>query len=276
MTDALRRMILLPSALLIRTVEVNAYDLSQIFYVKSGRLWMSNMGNNLIQVDTDGTTIEQLHSDGPWCVTEKGALLYVCIREHRICIIKKIVNETTTFLENEELKTCIDIHSSYINGDILVLMDIRDARRSVPSLYKITRYTEKGVKIQDIEKSKKGQRWLVWDYARIAENRNGDIIISCLGNQEVEGMNRSGEHRFTYSHPKDENPGDICTDKYGHILVAYDASIHLLDEDGKFQKILLRNSSSYRFRSLCLDDKQNLYVATERDIIKVYKYLKEE
>lgn len=147
--------------------------------------------------------------------------------------------------------------------------------------HKITRYDENGLKIQDIWINDRIQGWefssIEYAYTCITENKNGDIIISGNQYETVVGMDRSGEHRFRYSHPKNLTPMDICTDKYGHILVAFNSSIHLLDEDGEFQTILLKNvSSNILFTCLCLDDKQNIYVGNDRGILNVYKYLKDE
>lgn len=75
-----------------------------------------------------------------------------------------------------------------------------------------------------------------WWHAYITENRNGDIIISNYISKIVVGMNSLGGSRFTYSNPEEEFTRGICTDKYGHRLVAYDTCINLLDEDGTFQK----------------------------------------
>lgn len=75
-----------------------------------------------------------------------------------------------------------------------------------------------------------------WWHAYITENRNGDIIISNYISKIVVGMNSLGGSRFTYSNPEEEFTRGICTDKYGHKLVAYDTCFNLLDEDGTFQK----------------------------------------
>lgn len=115
-----------------------------------------------------------------------------------------------------------------------------------------------------------------WWHAYITENRNGDIIISNYESKKVVGMNSLGGSRFTYSNPEEEFTRGICTDKYGHKLVAYDTCINLLDENGTFQKKMLRNMSGKFFTSLCLDDKQNICVGNNHGIVKVYKYLKDE
>lgn len=256
-------------------------NLLHIAYVKSGRLWVADqMDSALIQVDTKERIKETVYSSGPFCVTKNDALLYASSNdEFGTCIKKKTLKKTITLLKTEKMEHVIGIHSSLINGNILILIGIRDATKGSGhdySFYKITRYDKNGVKIQDIKIDDWGQGLLHWVSACITENMNGDIIISRIGMNAVVGMDRSGGHRFRYSNAENLTPRGICTDKYRHIMVAFSTCIHLLDEDGIFQKILLTNMSTNYFTCLCLDDKQNLYVGNESAIVRVYKYLKDD
>lgn len=278
MTDTLASIILLPSAILTLTVDTPFWDISRIAYVASGRLWVMDRSGRLIQVDTSENIIEEVESQRPYCVTSEGNLLYVTKTfdededkdEYDImCIKKKSLSSNFTLLKTEKLEAVRDIHSSFINGDILVLIEMRERSRRP---YKITRYNEYGKKIQDIKKDD----W--WCIEYITENRNGDIVISA--EYKVLGIDSSGEDRFSYSHPENEIPGDICTDTYGYILVDFSISIHILDQDGVFQRILrdiIDVSESTDFiASICLDEKSNLYVGTNRGIVQVFRYLKNE
>lgn len=241
----------------------------------------------LVQVDINGHTLESYNSSGPCCVTKDDALLYVSRPsdddddddyeydydyEYGVCIKEKTTERTFTLLKTKIFEDVICIHSSLFNGHILVLLE---TTKATECFYKITRYDKYGLKIQDIDIDERAQGRLNWYHnAHITENRNGDIIFS--GRKEVVGIDRSGGHRFTYLHPEDETPSDICTDTYGHIIVAYHTSVHLLNEHGTFRKILLRNMSVTDFVSLCLDEKQNLYVLNDQGTVKVYKFLKDE
>lgn len=289
MTDALDRLLLLPFAIITLNIDTPFYEISKISYVRSGRLWVIDNGcGDLIQVDTDGNQKDEVDSKGQFCVTKDDALLYTSFKfeddedgeddeddEYDLCIKKKTSQETVTLLKIEKYEEVCDIHSSAINGHILVLIcDVRVPTSPPLYMFKITRYSENGVKIQDIKVDDLGRRW---DQRNgFTENRNGDIILSIDKLESVVGMDSSGGRRFTYSNPDDFTTMDICTDKYRHILVAYDTCIHLLDEDGTFKKTLLTHSPSHNHTCLCLDDKQNLYVGTDRGIVKVYKYLKDD
>lgn len=286
LTDALDRLVPLPFAILTLNIDTPIYEILKISYVRSGRLWViDSYDGDLIQVDTDGNLKDEVDSNGQFCVTKDDALLYTSIKfeddeddeddEYDLCIKKKTSQETVTLLKTEKYEKVCDIHSSAINGHILVLFNVRVPTFPPLYLFKITRYSENGVKIQDIKVDDLGTRWL---YQRngFTENRNGDIILSNDKLDSVVGMDSSGGRRFTYSNPDDFTTMDICTDKYRHILVAYDTCIHLLDEDGTFKKTLLTNSRRHNLTCLCLDDKQNLYVGTDLGIVKVYKYLKDD
>lgn len=295
LTEGLGRLILLPSANPTLTIDTPLQNIKQIAYVKSGRLWMmSNLAYELYQVDTNGNMKEEVCSSGPFCVSKDDALLYKSDRfiedededededddKYGDRIKKKTSRISITLLKAEKSEDVVGIYSSFVNGHILVLIQISTVTESPLKRrfsHKITRYDENGLKIEDIWIHDRIQEWRFLSYAYITENKNGDIIISSNGYNTVVGMDRSGEHRFRYSHPENLTPMDICTDKYGHILVAFEYSIHLLDEDGEFQKILLKNmSSNIVFTCLCLDDKQNIYVGNDRGIVNVYKYLKDE
>lgn len=282
MTDALGRMILLPSAIFTITIELPCYNIGNISPVKSGNLWVTIDGySEHIQVDIDGNIIQRVDLPGLHCVTEDGALLYTSDpafndeNERSICIRKRISLRTVTLFKTDNWGKVIAIHSSLINGHILVFMCKHNPTDFVYVSHKITRYDNNGMKIQDIWKNDKAEEWRFMQFACMTENTNEDIIIS-YDETTIVGLDRSGGHRFMYSHPEDLTPMDICTDKYGHILVAFTTSIHLLDEDGTFQKILLRNMSENDFSCLGLDERQKLYVGHDCRIVKVYKYLKDD
>lgn len=295
LTAILDRMNLLPSAIHTLTIDTPFKTTKQISCVKSGKLWMmleSVTGYKIFQVDNNGNKKIKVYSSGPFCVSEDGALLYKSDpiyededededEDKSGDRIKKQTSQISiTLLKTEKLEDVVGIYSSFVNGNILVLIQIPTVTESPWQhhfSHKITWYDENGLKIEDIWINDRIQGWRFFSNAYITENKNGDIIISGGGYKTVVGMDRSGEHRFRYSHPENLTPMGICTDKYGHILVAFKSSIHLLDEDGAFQTTLLKNvSSRIKFTCLCLDDKQNIYVGNDRGIVNVYKYLKDE
>ncbi|XP_052672751.1 uncharacterized protein LOC128155189 isoform X2 [Crassostrea angulata] len=88
--------------------------------------------------------------------------------------------------------TPISIHSSHINGDMLVGM------RKDGGGARVTRYNKKGEEIQNIQKDNKGQE-LYGTTHYITENINGDICTSDYDNKTVVVVNKSGQRRFSYT-----------------------------------------------------------------------------
>lgn len=165
----------------------------------------------------------------------RGDLLYAemsDMNEIGICIKRKTDEKTDTLPKTEKFEDVIAIHSFLINGHILVFIRIRGVterfRTAVP-YFNITKYDQNGVKIQGIDLDDWVQRRLGNNDTCITENRNGDIIIFGHEMKEVVGMDMSGGRRFKYLNAKGLIPNGICTDKYGHILVAFYDSIHLLN-----------------------------------------------
>jgi sugar lactone lactonase YvrE len=71
-------------------------------------------------------------------------------------------------------------------------------------------------------------------------------------------------------------PDGICTDVLDHILVCDDFSkaVHILDQDGQFLSLLITEQhGQYIPCSLCVDDKNNLYVGQRgTNVVKVCIY----
>lgn len=230
-------------------------------------MWISDL-YTIKEINEDGHIIMKLDVDfGIYGrhTTRCGNLLF--LKDHSVYILTSN-GEIRNLYINACEHSCI--HASKITSDIFVAASNW-----------VTRYSEKGKKLEKIQVDDKGKDLYVRPNY-ITENSNGDIIVSDETRKAIVVVDKVGRHRFNYKgyHSLPEfNPRGICTDVFGHILVCnysyLDPSVHLLDENGHFLTSLL---TKYRFDEdlpldVCVDDKHNLYVGCgSKNILDVYKY----
>jgi tripartite motif-containing protein 2/3 len=261
----------------VRKFKVN--DVHRTFHMsldKSGRLWASDIDDDLFQTDLQGNQLQKIQSSGGYgyhTVTQDGELIFAD-RDKKV--IKKITKDDkiTELIKTTgwfQAWTPISIHSSHINGEILVGM-VKDGEA------RVTQYNKTGKELQNIHRDNKGQGLYVNPHY-IAENINGDICVSDYDKQAVVVVNKSGYHRFSYTGQGSRfSPYGICTDVLGQILVCNgslaSADVYVIDKDGRFLSRLLTPRWVYCPYSVCVDDENNLYVGQYlTNTVTVYKYL---
>ncbi|XP_062595587.1 tripartite motif-containing protein 2-like [Saccostrea cucullata] len=276
------------SASVTKVREFNVPGVDEVYHVsldQPDRLWISDSDGNLVQTDLQGNVIQKIKtSEGPGyhSVTQDRGLIFTDKDNN---VINRITqdNNITEFIKTGDWSP-VSIHSSHINGDLLVGMGKLTKAKGLFKMKKnkeeskITRYNKTGKVLQNIERDNKGQR-LYSGPIYITENINGDICTSDIIKEVVVVVNKSGQHRFSYTGQKSGfNPLGICTDVLGHILVCDDVSdtVHLLDQDGQFLSLLLTKQQGVEDPvSVCVDDENNLYVGQQyTNTLTVYKYLK--
>ena len=252
---------------------------SNAFHVsleKSNKFWVSDgvernfhpkcvPKNYLVQTNPEGAVLYQIQTsggEGYHTVTDEENLIYA---DRVKKVINKITknNEPTEFIKTGDWEP-LSIHSSRINGDILVGM-IKGGEA------KVTRYKRTGREIQKIQKD------TMYRYPHyITENINGDICTSDIGKQAVVVVDGQGYYRFYYKGQKRNfSPYGICTNTIGHILVCdYNEAVYLLDQDGHFLQHIFTKDDPVFPSSVCLDDKNNLYMGNAvTEIVTMYRYL---
>ncbi|XP_022343914.2 uncharacterized protein LOC111136994 [Crassostrea virginica] len=239
---------------------------------KPGRLWVSDGIGNLVQTDLQGNLLQKIQTSGKeegyHTATQDGDLIYTDRYKkviYRITLDRKI----TEFIKTGDW-TPLSVHSSRINGDLLVGMIIIGEA-------KVTRYSKAGKEIQNIQRDNQGQGLYKWPHY-ITENINGDICTSDYNKDAIVVVNKSGQHRFSYTGQGSEFiPYGICTDVLGHILVCDNTSntVDLLDQDGGFLSVILSPQQGVkRPYGVCVDDENNLYVVQQwTKTVSVYMYL---
>ncbi|XP_065938505.1 E3 ubiquitin-protein ligase TRIM71-like [Magallana gigas] len=262
------------SSAVTKVREFKVPGVSRVYHIslgKSGRLWVSDYIGNLFQTDLQGNKLQMIRtsgeSEGYHTVTQGGGLIYT-EKYHKV--INRITpdNSITEFIKTGDW-TPFSLHSSHINGNMLVGM------RKYEEV-KVTRYNKTGTEIQNIQRDNKGQEL----YSRpdyITENINGDVCVSDYNKHAVVVVDKSGQHRFSYTgQGSGFNPFGICTDVLGHILVCdvISKTVHLLDQDGQFLSLLLTSQQGVHIPcSVCVDDENNLWVGDVANTVRVYKYL---
>lgn len=159
------------------------------------------------------------------------------------------------------------------NGDIVVGLFLPSARG------RVTRYSEDGDVISAVEHDNHGSQLYSFP-AFVAENGNGDIVVSDHLRRAVIVVDRWGRYRFTYTADKLNRPDavpflpfGVCCDSLLNIIVADSCNdcLHLVSVNGEFLYILLSKSSGlYRPVALSMTKNEKLFVG-DRNGIKIFK-----
>lgn len=206
-------------------------------------------------------------------VTENDDLIYAD-RDNKVIHKKSMDKEASHFIRTVDWEP-ISIHSSHKNGGIFVGM--KKITGASNSDAKIVKYSKYGSYLNSIQRD--NDRNLYSEPHYITENINGDICTSDSGKQEVVVVNEEGQLRFSYIGQRSSfNPYGICTDTLGHIIVCdsffNNGTIDIIDKDGQFLTHLVSQPGINRPNSVCVDDKNNLYVGyCASNTLNVYTYL---
>ena len=145
---------------------------------------------------------------------------------------------------------------------------------------KVVRYSSTGTLLQGIQYDSHCQPLYQWAWY-IAENVNGDVVVSDFKKKMIIAVNSLGLNRYSYSGKKRSSDlTSIATDSVGHVIVAdfNDNAIHMLNQDGKFLRYIVPSGKGIdKPRAVCMIGDDELIVGEYMTgLAKIIKFMEEQ
>ncbi|XP_078327258.1 uncharacterized protein LOC111113339 [Crassostrea virginica] len=210
------------------------------------KVWMGGESKELKLFDLQG------HLHRTVTITAQG--MYICMYNKQVVYtgtntkaVKKVSDDDTVvtmFTTGDWTPYGITGSAS---GDLLVCLRKDDQS-------KVVRYSSTGTMLQEIQYDSQCQPL----YQRawyIAENVNGDIIVTDSKKRIAIAVDRLGIFRYTYSGKNNDlDTQSVATDSVGHVYVTdfKGDKIHMLERDGRFLKYIIPEGGINLPRPVCM------------------------
>ncbi|XP_078331538.1 uncharacterized protein LOC144625207 [Crassostrea virginica] len=252
--------------------------LHSVSCLSDSELWTCGYNDSILRLyNLQGELLRSVQTTSgymPWdiALTRSGDLVYTDYRDKSINLVNGTQIQTLiTPLGWTPYNLC-----STSSGDLLVTMTSDDREHT-----KVVRYygtTEK----QSIQWDDQGKPlYITSDYIKyLSENRNLDICMADSDARAVVVVSAAGKLRFRYTGPPSIprgsfRPVGITTDSKANILTSdpNNHRIHIIDQDGHFLRIIHNCGLQWPW-GLCVDSRDNLFVADYRGKVKKIQYCK--
>lgn len=255
-------------------------EVTHISHVTSEIIWIENT-DGFMKIDHSGRVLFKREINVFWgclsfTVDENGDVFYI---KKGIEVIKmsSTGENPTQLLKVKHPFTICNICSARLTGEILIRVYFQDLNKH--STY-IERYNKNGVRLSQF-KYNEYEKLLTSPWF-VSVNINGNICVSDQFESQVQAFDEQGTLLYSYGgcQPQTFDPMGICNDLFGHVLVcnchSSNSSVHLLDENGEFLKMIVCGREDVKEPwGLCADDEGKLYLGQKNcSVIKVFKYLR--
>ncbi|XP_078322991.1 uncharacterized protein LOC144622241 [Crassostrea virginica] len=207
------------------------------------KVWMGGESNELKLFDLQG------HLHHTVTITAQG--MYICMYNKQV-VYSEVLNKTVKKISDDDTVVTMFTTDDWTpfgitgsaSGDLLVCL-LKDDQS------KVVRYSSAGNVLQEIQYDSQCQP-LYQDAYYIAENVNGDIIVTDFKMRKVIAVNGLGIFRYSYSGGK--SASSVATDSVGHVYVTdfKDDKIHMLDRDGRFLRHINPEGGIKEPRAVCM------------------------
>ncbi|XP_078331527.1 uncharacterized protein LOC144625199 [Crassostrea virginica] len=269
-----------PRILIDTCIQTECRYLSSVSCLSDSELWTCGYNDNILRLyNLQGELLRSVKTKSriiPYdiAVTRSGDLVYAYYSDSSINLVSGTqIQKLITLRGWTPRGLC-----STASGDLLVSMNSDGYKQT-----KVVRYSG-STEIQSIQWDDQGKP--LYSSGRsnyikyLSENRNLDICVADYDAYAVVVVSAAGKLRFRYtglpSTPGESfRPFGITTDSRANILTSdcNNHRIHIIDQDGGFLRFI-HNCGLQDPWGLCVDSRDNLFVAEYRGKVKKLQYYK--